>query len=308
MRKLLCPVLIGLLAVSIANAAPVTKQPAVVGDLISQVRQYAAIKTIHFQAVGHYKLTLHGKATDFTERYKYWGSGTEFRISFQQNRPGASFDVLITDNGHHFRYFDRLVGQLRIMQSHPTHGETPDMRNPILEPLIFLIPEKARSHWLNLARFTRNPRSVLRRCLAVKNCARAGQRSEDLRGCVSGSLARKPTRFTFGISTGKHAFVEGVVALQRKGGSYLHIYGIKYHNFRTPSGRVLRLPTSFAEKGRQGAANVSVAMAISRIVIDRPIPPGKFTIDYKLARVVVDETGRGKPKYIPIQPTRYHIR
>jgi hypothetical protein len=301
MKKLqLMSVIIGTLA---ATGSAVAARPTIQQEVLRQTRQYLHIRTIHFLAVGHYRTTLNGKASTFTSRYSYWGEGVKFRIDFRQFVPGASFDVLITDNGRHYRYFDRIGDELRVMHSHPTRGESPDIQNPILEPLIFLVPGNSRWHWLNLARFARNPQSVLRRCFAVKICAASRPARGGLHGCVFGSISGMLTRFDLTIGAGKHGLVDAVLARKVKGRSNLHLYRISYRSFRTPSGRVLKLPTAFEEEGSQGAANVSVAVAISHIVIDRPIPPGKFTINYKLAKVVVDETHPGKWKYVTVQPS-----
>lgn len=283
-------------------AAPAPPRAAVVRAVVSQLRQYSELKTIHFLAQGNYTMVVPNRTIHFTERYEFWGAGTKFRIDFQQFRPGASFDVLITDNGHRFRYFDRIGDQLRVMQSHPKHGETPDMRNPILEPLIFLIPLKARWHWLNLARLARNPQLVLSRCLAIKPLATGAVSEGWLGGRTTGSLAGKPTRFTFYLSPGGQDLVGQVTARASDGKSVLRLHAIRYETFHTKTGDVL-LPTAFRENGRQGPTRVAMSMAISHILVDRPISPNRFTINYKLARVVVDETGRGKWKYITVQPT-----
>ena len=284
-------------------AAPAPPRAAVVRAVVSQLRQYSELKTIHFLAQGNYTMVVPNRTIHFTERYEFWGAGTKFRIDFQQFRPGASFDVLITDNGHRFRYFDRIGDQLRVMQSHPKYGETPDMRNPILEPLMFLIPPNARWHWLNLARIARNPESVLSRCRAISNCGATVLAGAGLRGCLAGSLAGKPVQFSFTIPSRRRGLVTDVFARQKKSGNYLHLLKIAYSAIHTTSGHVIELPVSFIERGRENNASVSVAMAISHLTIDQPISPAKFTINYKLAKVVVDETGRGKWKYITVQPT-----
>jgi hypothetical protein len=282
--------------------APPPSGAAVVRAVVSQLRQYSELKTIHFLARGNYKMVVPNRTIHFTERYAFWGAGTKFRIDFQQFRPGASFDVLITDNGRRYRYFDRIGDELRVMRSHPRHGETPDMRNPILEPLIFLIPRKARWHWLNLARLAGNPQSVLTLCLAIKRFVTGGMPGAALGGFTSGSLAGKPTRFTFYLSSGVRDLVSRVAAREVSGHGLLQLHAIKYKAFHTKAGRVLLLPTAFQENGRQGPARFAMTMNISDISVDRPIPPSRFTIDYKLARVVVDETAGGKWKYITVQP------
>lgn len=279
------------------------RSSAIAKAVLSQFHQYTLIKTIHFLAIGHYKVVANGSTSHYRVRYEYWGAGVKYRIDFQQFLRGASFDVLMTDNGRHFRYFDRIGDQLRIMQSHPTHGETPDIRNPILEPLVFLIPPNSRWHWLNLARIARNPESVLGRCRAISSCGAIVPAGADLRGCLAGSLAGKPVQFSFTIPSSRQGLVTDVIARQKKGGNYLHLLKIAYRATHTASGHAIELPASFIERGRENNASISVAMAISHLTIDQPISPGKFTINYKLAKVVVDETRPGKWKYITIQPS-----
>jgi hypothetical protein len=304
MRTPLFSIVVVLLWFSGARAkSPDTRLNPIVRALLSQARQYVRIKTIHFLAIGHYKVVANGSTNHYRERYEYWGAGVKYRIDFQQFLRSASFDILMTDNGRHFKYFDRIADQLRVMRSHPTHGETPDMRNPILEPLMFLIPPNARWHWLNLARIARNPESVLSRCRAISNCGATVLAGAGLRGCLAGSLAGKPVQFSFTIPSRRRGLVTDVFARQKKSGNYLHLLKIAYRAIHTTSGHVIELPVSFIERGRENNASVSVAMAISHLIIDQPISPAKFTINYKLAKVVVDETGRGKWKYITVQPT-----
>ena len=308
MRKLFCSIMIGLLAGVIANAVPVAKQPALVGDLISQVRQYAEIKTIHFQAVGHCKIRFKsGKIAVFKNTYSYWGDGSEFRIDFQQFTPGGEFDVLITDNGKHYRRFDRIADQLVVLPAHPSHGEGPYIRCPILEPLAFLAPPKARWHWLNLSRIASDAGSVIDRCRKARRY-RGRNVASGLVGRLTSSLYGRPVvvRFTVGGGAERLPLVTGWVATRNgRGGKRLRVRlgDVRYRAFTLKSGATIHLPVAFVERSRQNPSAGVFRVMIHHISIDQPISPEKFTIDYKLARVVVDETGRGKPKYITVQPT-----
>ena len=53
-------------------------------------------------------MTAQGKTEVAKTRYEYWGSGIKYHIDFQQFLHGATVDVLVTDNGKHFRMFDRI--------------------------------------------------------------------------------------------------------------------------------------------------------------------------------------------------------
>ena len=291
-----------------AGAAPFTSQNVpVIRNLISQVRQYAHIKTIHFQAVGHYEMRFqNGKTLAFTNTYTYWGEGTEFRIDFQQFTPEGEFDVLVTDNGRHYRRFNRIADQLFVLPPHPVHGEGPYIRCPILEPLAFLAPLHARWHWLSLARVAGNLKSVLDRCREARNCAHRGA-GGTLTGCISGSLYGRSVRVVFTMRGSKetHPMVTGWVASGgRKGTEHrVRLSGVRYRAFRLKSGRTIDLPIAFLEHANRRTSAAVIRVVIRHIVLDQPISPGKFTINYKLAKVVVDETRPGKWKYITIQPT-----
>ena len=149
-----------LACVSVIRAASSRKQPnSVAQALIWQARQYTHIKTIHFIALAYNKFTnMKGKTQVFHIRYEYWGARIKYRIEYQQFGKGADFDDVVTDNGIHYRLFDRISDFLRIGPTHPIHITKPVEQNPILEPLIPLAPYfpfrhhkwTPHIHWISL--------------------------------------------------------------------------------------------------------------------------------------------------------------
>ena len=285
--------------------------------LLRQANGLAQIKTIHFLATGKFKTqTKQGKRVVASLRYEFWGAGAKYRIDFQQFAPQADFDILVTDNGKHFCMLNRISDVLRIGPSHPTHGGTPVMQNPILEPLIPLAPYFPRrlgtphTHWINFARFARNPRSIFDRCRKVTLCnmhARPGWST----GCLSGMVEYTPAKVQFAVDgVGSHSLVASWTATEsRYPGAYMSMASVQYHTFQLPSGKTIFLPGKFRLVGVlrpigawRGAFTRDIR--ISNVSLDKPIAPDKFTIDYKLARYIVDVTPDGKFHYISGHPDR----
>lgn len=316
MGKILLPgVAVGLLFVSAACGAPPKARPNPVGSaMLWQARQYTHIKTIHFLAVcRNAATTLKGKKSTATQRYEYWGAGVKYRIDYQQFVAGGEYDVVVTDNGKHFRMFDRLADILTIGPTHPIHGDLPVIQNPILEPLIPLTPYFPDFHtphvqWVNLARFARNPKSIFDRCGKVVPCGRAGLHGR-LQGCILGSVYYNPAHVRFILGAGMpHPLVTGWMANEfRYPGTYLRLRRIKYRAFRLPSGRMLFLPVAYSEEGVSKNVPLPVAgpftntMVISHISLDKPIPAGTFTINYKLARFIHEVMPNGKIHYMTVR-------
>ena len=298
----------GLLFVSIACAAPARIPPGTVAQaLVRQARQYTHIKTIHFLAVGRYTvMTAQGKTKVAKIRYEYWGDGIKYRIDFQQFIPGANIDVVVTDNGKHFRLFYRNSGSLIIAPTHPIYGSPPVTQNPILEPLVPLatsVPPHLgtpRKTWVNLARIARNPKSVFDRCRLVRNCGKALLGGEPV-GCIMGAYNTIPANVTFTI--GRHA-PHLVVRWQANQhgfrGAYICLSRITYRSFPLPSGEKLYLPVRFEETGMTGhlpgpwRGPFSNQVIISHISLDKPVAASKFTISYKLARSIQEVMPDGK--------------
>ncbi len=316
--------ILGLLGVSVIRAASPPRQPnSVAQALLWQVRQYTYIKTIHFQAVVHNRVTtVRGKIEGYKERYEYWGAGIKYRIDYQQFAPQANFDVLVTDNGRHYRMFDRISSIINIGPTHPTSFSPPVMQNPILEPLVPLAPYFPFRHhkwtphvlWMNLARIDRNSQSVFNRCRQVWTCGKKGP-GGSLQGCILGSFSDTPAHVRFRIvgGGGGHPLVTGWMAREYKHrGSYMRLIRIKYRSFRLSAGRIILLPVAFEERGMvrnwpgpyRGSCTSKVV--ISHVSIDQPISPGKFTINYELAHSIIEVTGHGKSRkfhYITVHPT-----
>ena len=250
----------------------------------------------------------------------------KYRIDYQQFAPFGGFDLVATDNGKHFRMFNRIDDTLRIGPTHPIHGDIPTMQNPILEPLIPLAPffpfhhHKWTPHvqWVNLARIVRNPNSVFNRCRQVRDCEKTGP-GGSLHGCILGAYSHYLAHVTFTVDGGRtrYPLVTGWTAkMLQYPGSYTRLGRIRYRTFHLPAGRKIFLPVEFELKGV--AKNVPGpisgpfrgSVVVSHISIDKPIPPGKFTINYKLAHFIIEVTGHGKSRkfhYITVHPaTRPH--
>ena len=320
MKRLLSGLAVGLSLVSGAcAAAPKTQPSPVVQALLWQARQYTHIKTIHFQAVAHSTVTtVKGKKETFTQRYEYWGAGKKYRIDYQQFAPHADFDVLVTDDGRHFEWFSRISDMLCIGPTHPIHGVVPGMQNPILEPLVPLAPyfplHLGTPHWrwVNLARFARNPKSIFNRCRQVRNCGKKGLNGS-LHGCISGAYNGLASHVSFKVASRMyHPLVTTWIADEYQHvGSYVSMYIIRYKAFHLESRRMIFLPVAFEVKGMTKnipglwSGPFTVNVIISHVTLDKPIPPGKFTINYKLAHIVDEVTGHGKSRkfhYITVHP------
>lgn len=291
---------LGILAITQGAGAKPAVPPVAASVLIArQLRQYTHIHSIEFRADGRFTETEGNKSINFDVKYSYWGKGAEYRIDFRQFKPGADFDVRMTDNGKYFRYFDRIADQLRIMPSDPKHGETPDIQNPLLEPLMCLVPPGARWHWLNLARISRNPRLVLGRCVSVRPYTPPA--GKGVWGRCVGSIFGKPVAFTIEMHSQPLGLVKRLWARDGTAGA-LELHAIHYLAFRLRSGRVLHLPVAYKERGHWAGHRTLVRMSIKHIRINRPIAQSEFTVDYKLAAVVVDEAGNGPWHFIRIGP------
>ncbi len=317
-------VIVWRLCVSIVRAALHPTPPnSVAQALLWQARQYTHIKTLHFLAVSHTTFrTVKGKKETIHNRYEYWGSGIKYRIDYQEFGPHADEDVVVTDNGRHSRQFYRISDYLTIGPTHPIYGVLPVPQNPILEPLAPLAPyfpfrhHKWASHvqWINLPRFARNPKSIFDRCFQVRVC---GNKSPDgsLHGCITGAVDWSAAQVRFKIFGGgwSHPMVTGWIAkkLQYPGNySYIRLGRIRYRTIRLKSGRKIYLPVTYVKKGIMKFAiwrgPATTKMVISHISLDKPIPLGKFTINYKLAHTVVAVTGHGKSRkfhYFTVHPT-----
>ncbi|MCL5945878.1 MAG: hypothetical protein M1472_03365 [Planctomycetes bacterium] len=291
--------------------------PRIVRALLWQARQYTYIKTIHFVAIERCVLTpkrgqtVHGRA-----RYKYWGSGKKYRIDYWQFMPQADFRVVITDNGRHFRMLDRITGQLIVTRTHPIHGAAPVPENPILAPLVPLAPyfphrlNTPHKDWVNLVRFARNPNSIFSRCREVAPCGPSGPAGV-LHGCISGAFNAGAARIRFTVAKGRwpHSLVTSWTAeFYQHPGNYVHMR-IKYRAFHLASGRRIYLPAAYREKGMyknlpwpMGGAGTN-NFVVTHVILNKPIPAGTFTIDYKLARYILDRHN-GKYTTIPIHPAR----
>jgi thiol-disulfide isomerase/thioredoxin len=282
----------GMLAPRARAASPPTQPNPVAQALLWQARQYTHVKTIHFQAVAHSTVTtVKGKKETFTQRYEYWGEGIKYRIDFQQSAPKAHFDVLVTDNGRHYRMLNRIPHFLTIEPTHPIYFATPGMQNPILEPLAPLAPyfswrlQTPHWWWVNLARMARNPQSVFNRCRAVRSCGMTGP-GRGLQGCILGAVNGTPAQVRFTIGGGMpHPLVTGWTAKQfRYPGAYIRLSRINYRTFQLPSGRKIFLPVAIEKTGISRPIGpwrglFTENIVISHISIDKPIPAGKFTID-----------------------------
>jgi hypothetical protein len=316
---LLCSIVIlVLLCVSGARAtSPTTPTNSVAQALLWQARQYTHIKTIHFLAVGHDKFTKpNGKTETSTQRYEYWGAGIKYRIDFQQFVPQADSDFLVTDNGRHFRMFNRIAALMTIEPTHPIHHGVPVTPNPILMPLVplapFFPPRLGTPHmqWVNLARFTRNPQSIFDRCREVAPCGKKGL-GVGLHGCILGAYQNYSVHVRFTIGGGMHhLLVTGWTAnYLQLAGNYMRLSHIKYRAFRLPSRRKIFLPVAFDEKGMTknmpgpGRGGWSNKVVISNVSIDQPIPPGEFNINYKLARFIKEVSPDGKAQFFSVYPT-----
>ena len=305
-------IMVLLFVASVRARSPKPGLNPVAKAILWQARQYTHINTIHFKAVLHDMVTMRtGKIESSIERYEYWGAGEKYRIDYQHFTPRVDIDYLVTDNGRHHRAFDRIADILAIGPTHPVQGVTPVIENPILEPLAPLahhFPRRLKTphiHWVNLARFARNPNSIFDRCRQVRNCGKKGPR-----GCILGAYEGKPAHVRFTISGGaSHPLVSGWRANEFRSGSYIRLSRIRYQAFRLKSGRKIFLPVEYVEKGMIRNLPIPISgpfttkVFISHVSIDKPIPPGKFTINYKLAGLIIDET-HGKYKYIAVQPTQ----
>ncbi len=282
--------------------------------LRSQAMQYTQIHTIHLRASGTFTVTtVGGKTLVGRIRYEYWGKGGKYRIVYQQSLPGAKFDSVLADNGKHLYSLDRITGEMTIRDSRPTAGDE-IMENPILEPLSPLAPPPAHhpkmwNLWVNLPRFARDPKSIIGRCQAVRDCGKPTA-AGGFRGCLLGSFVMVPARVRFAFqkeASWPHPLVTGwTAATLGSSGMRARLLHIKYHAFRLRSGRRIYLPVAFEVKSMEPKYGPWKGPGTSRtkvtqLVLDRPIPPGKFRISYKLASFVT-VVSHGKTTTIKVRP------
>ncbi len=296
--------IVGALAVPLVAAAPALAARAAgatdrrgVAALERLVQGYRRIKSLSFtaRAVGRLNSPAWGHVQQKL-RYTFFGQGRKYRIDFQNYLRESPVDMLITDNGRHFRCLNRINGTLTIMHTHPTHGALPTVLNPALVPLAFLTPPHATQLWMNFARLARSPRSVLRRCRRVRMCA-PGPRPGTLYCCVKGSLTLRPAKFKVLISLSPPRVLR-IAVTRPKSGRRLLISHIKY---RVLSHGIV-LPISFSESAVGPGISGSMTFELSRIRVDRAPPPGIFSINFKDAKMVINEN-RGT--FMPVRP---HLR
>jgi hypothetical protein len=167
---------------------------------------------------------------------------------------------------------------------------------------------------MGFPRFARNPRSIFDRCLQVTDL-RQPVPGIGLQGYILGSDDNTPARVTFDLGPrgASRPLVTGWVAREfRYPGSYDRLGQIRYRKFRLASGRNISLPVAYSLTGVvknmpvPAAASGPIAdrVVVTGIVIDHPIPASRFTIDYKLARLVVQKNPDGNFHYIHVQPVR----
>ncbi len=266
--------------------------------LLWQAAQYTHIKTIHLEASSRFTVTtVGGRRQVGNIRYSFWGAGSKYRIVFRQSIPQAKFDCIMADNGKHLYSLDRVTGELVIRQSHPTAGDEL-MDNPILEPLVPLAPPPPHhpamwNLWVNFARFARDPKSVIDRCLAVRDCGRTNT-AGTFHGCLLGSFKMVPARVKFTLRKGSwsHPLVTGWMASTLgKSGMNARLVHVIYRAFRLRSGRIIYLPVAFElvamepNYGPWKGPGISQTK-VTQLVLNQPIPPGTFRISYKLASFV----------------------
>jgi hypothetical protein len=272
--------------------------------LCNQAREYAILSSLHFVAITRGRITVpksglpmraaNGWGTivfskhvslKFKSRFEFWGDGTRYRISWKQIGPGdASSGGVEAWDGRQFEVFDPGSGTLWIWKSRPKSyvGIAPPI-NPILIPLEFAQPpgiDKATPwlHWLTFNRLRHHIGSVLSRCMSISPLPM--QADGDYCGRITGASGGMPTRFEVIVSVHKPRLVVAIRTRILHASWPAGTSRITYKSFLVGH-RLVWLPHSVR------SMNGAISERFKDVKVNERIPPSRFTINYKMARLIV---------------------
>ncbi len=292
------------------SAATVAKVHTLAEGLIANYQRLHDVRFAATTAIRVAKPALHGEKrapgkVTFKTFYEFCARGGHYRVAFRSLFPpsGAGLDCTQVFNGRRFEFFYPATRSLTIFKKPPAKAANCAGLNPLLKPLIFMqtvspVPMTASAlGWYSLHyQHGRLMKSFLARFQRGGTFHPATRGHGALLTVSAGNANPSHTKTLYRVrfSLRRPSLVKSITICEPRTRPIL-TYTFTYRAFKVPGGQVF-LPIHIAGKSAgakpwHGAA-VKYSIKIEHLRVDIPAALSEFSIDPRLANIVVDGDAR----------------